>query len=55
MDFSYTISILKSGRHIIPENKQAEIDLVVEILSKSKGYLTKDRPTRIVFYDDDRE
>ena len=51
MDFSYTISLLTGNIHPIPEDRKAEVDKVIEILTQGKGYLTIGPPVKVVFYD----
>ena len=52
MDFSYIISLLSSNIHPIPDKHRETADLVIEILTKGQGYLRKEAPVRIIFFDD---
>jgi hypothetical protein len=51
--FKYVLGILQSNIHKPPKDHQAECDFVIEILTKGQGYLTKEKPIRVVFFDSD--
>jgi len=48
-EFKHVLSLLDSEIHPIPEN---EAKKVREILTNGQGYLTKDKPIQIIFYDE---
>ena len=50
--FEYTISLLKNPIHPVPEKIKGEIDFVMEILRNGQGYLTKSKPVKVIFFDD---
>ena len=52
MDFDYIISLLSNNIHPIPDEHREAADAVIEILTKGQGYLRKDAPVRIIFFDD---
>ena len=52
MNFEYIIALLSSRIHPIPDEHREAADLVIEILTKGQGYLRKDAPIRIIFFDD---
>ena len=50
--FKYVLALLKNNIHKNPSEYQNEVDFVIEILIKGQGYLTKDKPVKVIFYDD---
>lgn len=50
--FKYVLSILKSSIPGHPPENQKQVDAAIKILSDGKGYLTKEAPKRIVFFEE---
>ena len=53
MEFKYVLGILQSNIHKPPKDHQAECDFVIVMLTRGQGYLTKDKPVRVIFFDSD--
>jgi len=47
--FKTVLALLKNDIHPIPKE---EANKVIEILTKGQGYLTKDKPVRVIFFDE---
>ena len=48
--FQSVLAILDNKIHPMPDKEEAE--KVKAILTKGQGYLTKDKPVRIIFFDE---
>ena len=51
--FDYVLSLLNNNIHNHPPEYQDEVDFVKEMLTNGQGYLTKDKPVRVIFFDSD--
>ena len=51
MQFDYVIGIL-IGIPGHPQDKKKEVDAAIKILTEGKGYLTKEPPKKIIFFED---
>jgi len=49
--FDYVLALLNTNIHKHPPEYQDEVDFIKEILTKGQGYLTKDKPVRVIFFD----
>jgi len=52
MKFDYILRLLNNNINGHPREYRDEVDFVIDILTKGQGYLTKDKPVRVIFYDD---
>jgi hypothetical protein len=48
--FKTVLALLNDEIHPVPNKEEAR--RVIEILTKGQGYLTKDKPIKIIFYDE---
>jgi len=51
MKFDYILRLLNNNINGHPREYLDEVDFVIEILTKGQGYLTKDKPVRVIFFD----
>ena len=52
MDFEYTLKLLDSKIHPVPKQFEKEVEIVKRILTEGQGYLTKEKPVKVIFYAD---
>jgi len=52
MTFDNLIKYLSGTVHGLPEDVKHEAACVIEMLNNAQGYLTKEKPVRIIFFDD---
>lgn len=48
--FKYVLSLLENGVYPPPKEHAAEIEAVKKILTEGQGYLTKNKPIKIIFF-----
>jgi len=57
MDFGYFVSMIKNEMHPYPTELEKEARLLLDIMQKGQGYLTKRTETepycRVIFFDSD--
>ena len=53
MKFDYILRLLNNNINGHPKEYLDEVDFVKEMLTNGQGYLTKDKPVRVIFFDSD--